>query len=150
MGMRTGAFAEYVVVEASQAVAIPKDVPLDSAALIACGVHHRPRRRDQHRRRPRGRERRGDRHRRRRAERVQGAALVGASPIVALDLSESKRAAALRFGATHALDPVERTTWRRRRARSTDGRLADCVFVTVGAKRAFEQALGLMAPAAAW
>lgn len=37
-GLRTGAFAEYVVVEASQAVAIDKDVPLDSAALIACGV----------------------------------------------------------------------------------------------------------------
>ncbi|MBX6321150.1 MAG: alcohol dehydrogenase catalytic domain-containing protein, partial [Rhodospirillaceae bacterium] len=37
-GLRTGAFAEYVVVDASQAVAIPRDVPLDSASLIACGV----------------------------------------------------------------------------------------------------------------
>src|SRR3989304_5091433 len=36
--MRTGAFAEYVVVDASQAVPIPKDVPLDSAALVACAV----------------------------------------------------------------------------------------------------------------
>src|SRR6202049_1365491 len=37
-GLRTGAFAEHIVVDASQAVAIPKDVKLDSAALIACGV----------------------------------------------------------------------------------------------------------------
>ena len=34
-GLRTGAFAEYVVVDASQAIAIPKDVPLQSAALVA-------------------------------------------------------------------------------------------------------------------
>ena len=37
-GLRTGAFAEHMVVDQSQAVAIPKDMPLDSAALIACGV----------------------------------------------------------------------------------------------------------------
>src|ERR1700689_5543251 len=37
-GPRTGAFAEKMVVEQSQAVAIPKDMRLDSAALIACGV----------------------------------------------------------------------------------------------------------------
>ncbi|MBV9289009.1 MAG: alcohol dehydrogenase catalytic domain-containing protein, partial [Hyphomicrobiales bacterium] len=37
-GLRTGAFAEHILVDASQAVAIPKEVKLDSAALIACGV----------------------------------------------------------------------------------------------------------------
>ncbi len=37
-GLRTGAFAEHIVVDASQTVAIPKDMKLDSAALIACGV----------------------------------------------------------------------------------------------------------------
>ncbi len=37
-GLRTGAFAEHIVVDASQAVAIPQDMKLDSAALIACGV----------------------------------------------------------------------------------------------------------------
>ena len=37
-GLRTGAFAEHMVVDQSQAVAIPNDMPLDSAALIACGV----------------------------------------------------------------------------------------------------------------
>ena len=37
-GLETGAFAEHIVVDASQAVAIPKDIKLDVAALIACGV----------------------------------------------------------------------------------------------------------------
>src|ERR1700734_994253 len=37
-GMRIGAFAGHVVVDASQGAVIPRDMPLDSAALIACGV----------------------------------------------------------------------------------------------------------------
>ena len=144
-GMRTGAFAEYVVVEASQAVAIPHDVPLDAAALIACGVLT-------------GLGAVTNTAGVRAGESVvvigtggvglnavQGAALVGASPIVALDLSESKRAAARRFGATHALDPSAGDVAAALRA-VNQGRLADWVFVTVGAKRAFDQSLGLLAP----
>ena len=37
-GLRTGAFAERMVVDQSQAIQIPKDMALDSAALIACAV----------------------------------------------------------------------------------------------------------------
>ncbi len=37
-GLRTAALAEYVVVDASQAVAVPDSLPLDSASLLACGV----------------------------------------------------------------------------------------------------------------
>src|SRR5262245_21494958 len=37
-GLRTAAFAERVVVDASQAVVIPDSLPLDSASLLACGV----------------------------------------------------------------------------------------------------------------
>ena len=37
-GLRTGAFAEYALVEASQVVSIPSDIPFDRAALLACGV----------------------------------------------------------------------------------------------------------------
>src|SRR4030042_1449399 len=33
-----GGFAEYVVVNESQVVKVPKDIPLDRAALLACGV----------------------------------------------------------------------------------------------------------------
>ena len=37
-GLRTAAFAEQVVVHASQVAAIPREVPLESASLLACGV----------------------------------------------------------------------------------------------------------------
>ena len=37
-GLRTAGFAEKVVVHASQIVRIPREVPLESAALLACGV----------------------------------------------------------------------------------------------------------------
>ena len=142
-GMRTGAFAEYVVVDQSQAVAIPKDVPLDSASLIACGVitgmgavintagvragasvvvvgtggvglNS-----------------------------VQGAALAGASAIIAVDLSDQKLEAARRFGATHTVNPRTQDV-AAAVADATGKRRADFVFVTVGAKTAIEQGIGLM------
>ncbi len=37
-GLRTAAFAEQVVVHQSQLVAIPKSVPFEAAPLLACGV----------------------------------------------------------------------------------------------------------------
>src|SRR5258708_1553960 len=37
-GMRTGAFAEFVTVDSSQAIAVPKSIPFDAASLLACGV----------------------------------------------------------------------------------------------------------------
>jgi S-(hydroxymethyl)glutathione dehydrogenase/alcohol dehydrogenase len=142
-GLRTGAFADHVVVEASQAVAIDKDVPLASASLIACGVltgvgavintagvqagasvvvigcggvglNS-----------------------------VQGAKLAGCATIIAVDLSDSKLEAALRFGATHIVNP-QREDLVARVSAMTNGRKADHVFVTVGAKSAIEQAFGLM------
>src|SRR5579859_7464285 len=37
-GLRTAAFAEYTIVDQSQVVRVPADMPLDRAALLACGV----------------------------------------------------------------------------------------------------------------
>ncbi len=37
-GMKTGAFAEKLVVDASQLAPLPADIALDMAALLACGV----------------------------------------------------------------------------------------------------------------
>ena len=143
-GLRTGAFAEHMVVDQSQAVAIPKDMPLDSAALIACGVltgHGRGR---QH----------GRRAKRARASSSSAAAasasipsrargIAGASPIIAVDVEPAKLAAAREFGATETInarseDVVERV------AALTGGRKADWVFVTVGVKGAAEQGVSLM------
>jgi S-(hydroxymethyl)glutathione dehydrogenase / alcohol dehydrogenase len=142
--MRTGAFAEQVTVHASQVVAIPRDVPLDSASLLACGVITGVGAVLNTARVPAG------------ADvvvvgtggvglnSVQGAALCGARTIVAVDLSDGKLAAARRLGATHALNPAREDAAAAIRA-LTAGRGAEYVFVTVGAKAAIEQAFGLLA-----
>ncbi len=147
-GLRTGAFAEYVVVDASQAVVVPRDLPLDRASLLACGVitgygavvntaAMRPG-----------------------ASvvvigaggvglnSIQGAAIGGAETIIAVDVVETKLEAARRFGATHAVDGRADDVADRVRA-LTGGRGADYVFVTVGAKAAFDQSFGLARPAGA-
>ena len=104
--MRTGAFAERVTVHASQVVTIPADVPLDIASLLACGVITGL----------------GAVMNTAQIEpgatvvvigtggvglnSVQGASLCGARTVIAIDLSDSKLAAARRFGATHVLNPA--------------------------------------------
>ncbi len=142
-GLRTGAFAERIVVEQSQAIAIPKDVPLDSAALIACGmltglgavlntagvkagasvvvigcggVG---------------------------LNSIQGARIAGASPIIAVDVAPAKLAAARGFGATETINAKSEDIVEQVKA-LTGGRKADWVFVTVGVKGAAEQGVSLM------
>ena len=142
-GLRIAAFAEHMVVDASQAVAIPKDMKLDVASLIACGVLT------------------GLGAVVNTAEvkagssivvvgcggvglnSVQGARLAGCDPIIAVDIAPAKLAAARDFGATHTIDAREENVEERVKA-LTGGRKADWVFVTVGAKGATEQAVKLM------
>ena len=70
-------FAEYMLVHEHAIVKIRKDMPLDRAALIGCGVTHRRRRGAQHRE-DRGRQHGGgDRARRRRAFRRQRGRNIG-------------------------------------------------------------------------
>ena len=142
-GLRIGAFAEHVVVHHSQVVAIPRDMPLDVASLIACGVLTgfgavvntagvRPG-----------------------ASvvvigcggvglnSVQGARVAGAAPIIAVDVATAKLTAAMAFGATHAINAKSEDV-AARVAEITSGRKADFVFVTVGIAGAAEQAISLM------
>ena len=142
-GLRTGAFAEEVVVDASQVVAVPAEIPLASAALLACGVLTGF----------------GAVLNTARVEpgssvvvigtggvglnAVQGAVVAGATTIVAVDPSQAKLETARAFGATHTIDPgtddvVESV------AAVTGGRGADYVVVTVGAARAVEQGPSLL------
>ena len=142
--MRTGAFAERVTVHASQVVAIPGDVPLDCASLLACGVITGLGAVFNTAQVPAG------------CDvvvigtggvglnSVQGASLCGARRVIAVDLSDGKLAAARRFGATHTLNPA-RDDLPAAVRQLTDGRGAEYVFVTVGAKTAVEQSLGLLA-----
>ena len=147
-GLRTGAFAEEVVVEQSQVVAIPPEVPLDSAALLACGVITGLGAVVNTARVPPGSNVAvlgtggvG-------LNAVQGAALSGAKTIVAIDLADDKLDAAKGFGATHGINPKTDDAAAAVRA-LTEGRGADYAFVTVGAKAAVEQAFGLIRPGGA-
>src|SRR5262249_5449264 len=73
---------------------------------------------------------------------IQGAALAGATPIVAVDVVPGKLPLAKRFGATHAVDGRRGDVVGLVRE-VTAGRGADYVFVTVGSPTAVEQALSL-------
>ena len=142
-GLRTGGFAEEVVVDRSQVAVIPKDVPLDSASLLSCGVITGLGAVVNTAKVPPG------------ASvvvigtggvglnSVQGAVLSGAHPIVAIDLDDGKLEAAKGFGATAGINPTREDTAARVRD-LTGGRGVDYAFVTVGTSRAAEQAVGLI------
>ncbi len=142
-GLRTGAFAEYVVVDQSQAVTIPKDLPLDCASLLACGVITGLGAVVNTAKVPSGSSvvviGTGGVG----LNSVQGAVLSGAHTIVALDLSDAKLEAAKAFGATHTVNPAAEDAAAAVRA-VTGGRGADYVFVTVGSVKAMEQGVGLL------
>ncbi|MEX2202133.1 MAG: Zn-dependent alcohol dehydrogenase [Dongiaceae bacterium] len=143
-GLRTGAFAEEVVVDASQVVTVPDDLPFDVASLLACGVITGVGAVVNDAAVPPGSSvvviGTGGVG----LNAVQGAQLAGAAPIIAIDLAAPKRDAARRFGATHTIDPRGEDAVAVVRS-LTGGRGADYVFVTVGAKPAFEQGFGLLA-----
>lgn len=125
----TGTFAEEVVVAAPCAVPIPDDVPYEIAALIGCGVTTGI----------------GAALNTARIEAgssvavigcggvgisvIQGARVAGAAEIIAVDPVESRRDAALRFGATDAVAPEDLAGVK---ARATAGEGFDYVFEVVG------------------
>ncbi|NEA64712.1 Zn-dependent alcohol dehydrogenase [Streptomyces sp. SID12488] len=131
------AFAERTVVKAVQAVRIPKDIPMPSAALIGCGVLTGV----------------GAVLNRARVDRgdsvvvigtggvglnvLQGARIAGAARIVAVDANPAKEAMARRFGATHFLTSTEGV----REVLPTG---ADHVFECVGRVELIRQAVDLL------
>ncbi|MEU3791949.1 Zn-dependent alcohol dehydrogenase [Streptomyces fructofermentans] len=131
------AFAERTVVKAVQAVRIPEDIPMASAALIGCGVLTGV----------------GAVLNRARVDRgesvvvigtggiglnvIQGARLAGASTVVAVDANPAKEAAARRFGASHFLTSSEGV-------RDILRTGADHVFECVGRVELVRQAIDLL------
>ena len=75
---------------------------------------------------------------------MQGAALAGAIPLVAIDVTEDKLAQARAFGATDTIDGAADDAVERARA-LTDGRGFDVVMTAVGSARVIEDALALLA-----
>ncbi len=137
--MRTGAFADKVLVHESQIVTIPSDIPFDSASLLACGVitgfgavANTARLSHDDTVAVIGCGGVG-------LNSVQAARIAGAPVIVAIDVAPEKLGAARAFGATHTVDPARENAAARVRD-LTDGRGVDFVFVTVGAKKALDGA----------
>lgn len=138
-GMRTAAFAEQVVVHASQIVPIDDDIPAASAALLACGVITGV----------------GAVLNTARVAPgssvvvigcggvglnvIQGAAIAKASTIVAVDLQTTKLDLAIHLGATHAVDPTA-DDLATLVSDLTDGHMADYVFIATGAPAALASA----------
>ena len=144
-GLRVGGFAESVVVDASQVVTLPPQVADDVASLISCGVLTGF----------------GAAINTAKVQVgdavvvigcggvglncVQGAALAGALPLVAIDVTDDKLEQALVFGATDAINATGEDAAERALA-LTDGRGFEVVMTAVGDAQAIEQALPLLAP----
>ncbi|MFA5308538.1 MAG: Zn-dependent alcohol dehydrogenase [Dehalococcoidales bacterium] len=127
-----GGFAEYTTVPQELVTKIPKDMPLDRACLIACGVTS------------------GFGAVVNRAKvpamssaavigtggvglnSIQGAAFCGAYPVIAVDVLDSKLETAKAFGATHTVNLLKEKDPVKAVQGMTGGRGADYVFVTVG------------------
>ena len=143
-GLRVGGFAQSVVVDASQVVKIPAYVANDAACLISCGVMTGF----------------GAAINTAKVQVgdsvavvgcggvglncVQGAALAGALPLVAIDVTDDKLEQARAFGATETVNAAIGDAAERVRA-LTDGRGFDIVMTAVGSARAIEAALPLLA-----
>ncbi|WP_101068840.1 alcohol dehydrogenase catalytic domain-containing protein [Roseovarius salinarum] len=137
-GMACGAFAEKVVVDQSQVVPIPAEMPRDSACLLACGVIT-------------GVGAVVNAAGLRAGQDVvvigaggvglnaiQGARIAGARRIVAVDMTDDKLDDARDFGATDGVLATQDKPWKD--AKAAMGRGADAVIVTVGALPAYDQA----------
>jgi Zn-dependent alcohol dehydrogenase len=106
--LRIGSFAEHNIVHESQLVKIPADMPLDRAALLSCGVITGF----------------GAVVNRAKVEpmsscviigaggvglnAIQGAAISGGYPVIAVDIAEKKLKAAKDFGATHTVNAANK------------------------------------------
>jgi Zn-dependent alcohol dehydrogenase len=140
-GLKTAAFAEQVLVHQSQVVPFTHEIGFETAALLGCAVITGV----------------GAATTTAPVEPgqsvavigvggvglnvLQGAALQGAAPLVAIDVSASKLESARAFGATHGLNALDDVGAGLREL--TGGRGADVVFVATGAGRAVEQGISL-------
>lgn len=134
-----GSFADHTIVRRTAAIKIPQDVPLDRACLVGCGVMTGV----------------GAAINTAKVQPgdtvavfgcggvglnvIQGAALCGASRIIAVDLSESKLKLATQFGATDVINGKETDAPSAIRD-LTDGLGVDYAFEVIGAPAVIAQA----------
>ena len=139
-----GTFAEYAVVRQESCLPIRRDVPLEVAALAGCAVAtgvgaaiYSAGLRPGQSAAVFGAGGIG-------LNIIQGAALAGADPIVAVDISSAKMAIAREFGATHTLMSDESAVARIHEL--TRGRGADYTFEALGLPSLQERAFAATRP----
>src|SRR3990172_11612315 len=134
-----GVMAEYATLSVDNLVKIDKDVPLDRAALVSCGVMTGV----------------GAVFNTARVEPgatvmvigaggvglnvIQGAAIAGANPIVAVDVAEAKLDLARSFGATHVINGAKEENVVRA-AKKLPGGGPDYCFECIGLPKTIDQA----------
>ena len=139
LGGMVAGFVEYTVAGENRLIKMPADMPLAQASLLACGVIT------------------GFCSVTNAAQvkplssvvvmgtggvglnSIQGAALSGAYPVIAVDVLDSKLEAAKQFGATHTININKESDPVMKAFELTNGRGADYVFVTVGGKAPLRQ-----------
>ena len=134
-----GGFAEYTIVSETQLAVIPGDFPMDRAALLSCGVLtgfgavvNRAQVKPLNSVVVMGTGGVG-------LNAIQAAAFVGAYPVIAVDILDSKLEVARAFGATHTVNSANEKDPIKLVQQITSGRGADYVFVTVGSAAALRQ-----------
>ena len=141
----TSTHAQYSVVPESGAIVIPKEIAFDRACIIGCGVMTGV----------------GAAVRKARVEAganvvavgcgavglnvIQGAKLVDAGQIIAVDVGAQKLTRAQQFGATHTIDASQGDVVEQVKA-LTAGRGADYVFEAAGQARTFRLAVETVRP----
>jgi len=147
--MTAGTFATYSIIEAHSVTPIPKDIPFEEAALIACGVITGI----------------GSTHYAAHVTRgssvavfgigsvglniIQGAKIAEATVIIALDILDSKEAIARQFGATHFINPSKlgETTLHSKIAEILNGSLyVDFAFEATGNTTVLQTSASIVHP----
>ncbi len=141
----TSTHAEYTVVPESGAIVVPKELPFDRACIIGCGVMTGV----------------GAAVRKAKVAAgssvvvigcgavglnvLQGAKLVDAGKIIAVDVGKAKLDRAIQFGATHAVDGASQDVLDQIKA-LTGGRGADYVFESAGSRNTFRLSVEAVRP----
>jgi S-(hydroxymethyl)glutathione dehydrogenase/alcohol dehydrogenase len=139
-------FAEYTTISQQYVTKIPKEMPMDKACLLACGVSTGF----------------GAVVNRARVQAfnsvviigaggvglnsLQGARFSGANPVIAVDVVDSKLDSAKKFGATNIINSKKEADPVKKVFELTSGRGADFVFVTVGNLDAIRQGVSMAGP----
>ncbi len=137
-----GAFAEFQLVTAAALVPVPDDVPLECAALVGCGVMTGVGAVTNTAKIPVGSTVAVIGAGGVGLNVIQGAAIAGASRIIAVDLLENKLAAAREFGATDVVDGSKEDAVGKVVALTGGG--VDYAFEAIGLAKTAEQAFSMV------